>query len=135
MGAKVYLLKPLTYMNLSGESVRSFIDYYKAETDAMTVVYDDLDMAFGQLRLRYQGSAGGHNGIKSLVQHLGTQSFNRIRMGISRPLPGSDIANYVLSDFNKAEAKLLDSFVGLSADVMAYSLEHSFEQTMAKFNG
>jgi PTH1 family peptidyl-tRNA hydrolase len=133
-GIKVQLLKPMTYMNLSGESIRSFIDYYKAELQDMTVIYDDLDTAFGQVRLRYQGSAGGHNGIKSLIQHTGTQTFNRIRMGVSRPKPGFDIADYVLSPFTKVEVKYLESFVERSAEAMLYSLEHTFEQTMAKFN-
>jgi len=133
-GTKVYLLKPMTYMNLSGESVRAFMDYYKVDREAMTVIYDDLDTDFGRLRLRYQGSAGGHNGIKSIIQHLGTQSFNRIRMGISRPLPGADIADYVLTAFRKEEAKLLNPFIELSTEVMVYCLEHSFEKTMAQFN-
>jgi PTH1 family peptidyl-tRNA hydrolase len=134
-GTKVYLLKPMTYMNLSGESVRSFMDYFKADLQEMTVVYDDLDTVFGQIRLRYQGSAGGHNGIKSIIQHTNTQTFNRIRMGVSRPLPGNDIADYVLSPFKKDEGKLLESFVAQCAEAMLYSLTHSFEQTMAKFNG
>lgn len=135
LGEKVGLLKPQTYMNLSGESVRSFMEYYKVGIDTLIVIYDDMDTAFGQLRLRYQGSAGGHNGIKSIIQHLDTQSFQRIRMGISRPLPGMDLAEYVLSPFNKSEVKSLNPFVAHCADVMSYSLDHSFEQSMAKFNG
>jgi PTH1 family peptidyl-tRNA hydrolase len=133
-GIKVLLLKPMTYMNLSGESIRAFMDYYKADLQDMTVIYDDLDTLYGQVRLRYQGSAGGHNGIKSLIQHTGTQAFNRIRMGVSRPKPGFDIADYVLSPFTKDELKQLEVFVERCAEAMIYSLEHSFEQTMAKFN-
>ena len=87
-GVKVALIKPMTYMNLSGETVRAFMDYFKADLADGIVVYDDLDTEIGKLRRRYQGSAGGHNGIKSLIQHLNTQTFNRIRMGISRPEPG-----------------------------------------------
>jgi len=133
-GTKVILLKPQTFMNLSGESVRAFMEYYKAELKDMTVVYDDLDTFFGQVRLRYQGSAGGHNGIKSIIQHTGTQTFNRIRMGVSRPKPGYDIADYVLSSFLKDEVKQLQPFVELCSDVIHYSLENPFEKTMAKFN-
>jgi peptidyl-tRNA hydrolase, PTH1 family len=133
-GAKVILLKPQTYMNLSGESMRAFMDFYKVELKDMVVVYDDLDTFFGQVRLRYQGSAGGHNGIKSIIQHAGTQTFNRIRMGVSRPKPGYDIADYVLSSFTKDEAKQLKPFVELCSEVMHYSLENPFEKTMAKFN-
>jgi PTH1 family peptidyl-tRNA hydrolase len=121
-------------MNLSGEAVRAFMDYYKANLKDMTVIYDDLDTLFGRVRLRYQGSAGGHNGIKSIIQHTGTQTFNRIRMGVSRPKPGYDIADYVLSGFLKDEAKQLGAFVELCSQAMHFSLEHSFEQTMAKFN-
>jgi PTH1 family peptidyl-tRNA hydrolase len=134
-GEKVYLLKPMTYMNLSGESVRSFMDYYKAGLADMTVVYDDLDTEFGKIRLRYQGSAGGHNGIKSLIAHAGTQQFDRIRIGISRPLPGKDIADYVLAPFSKAEFKELPSVLDQAGQAMSYRLAHTFEQTMAKFNG
>lgn len=133
-GKKVYLIKPITYMNLSGEAVRAFMDYNKAALSNMTVIYDDLDTTFGQLRLRYQGSAGGHNGIKSLIQHMGTQQFNRIRMGISRPAPGFDIADYVLSPFNKEESKQLANFIELGIEAMEYDLGNPFEQTMAKFN-
>lgn len=82
-GVKTVLIKPMTYMNLSGESLRAYMDYYKADMEDLIVVYDDLDTEVGKIRLRYQGSAGGHNGIKSIIQHTGTQSFNRIRMGIS----------------------------------------------------
>ncbi|RAV09696.1 aminoacyl-tRNA hydrolase [Paenibacillus contaminans] len=134
-GTKVALIKPMTYMNLSGESVRAFMDYYKAELPNMTVIYDDLDTVFGQVRLRYQGSAGGHNGIKSIIQHTGTQTFDRIRMGISRPAPGADIADYVLSRFAKAEMQELPPILDRVCHAMEYRLEHTFEQTMAKYNG
>jgi PTH1 family peptidyl-tRNA hydrolase len=133
-GHKVFLIKPMTYMNLSGESIRAFMDFYKADLQDGLVLYDDLDTTFGQIRLRYQGSPGGHNGIKSIIQHTGTQIFNRIRIGVSRPLPGSDIANYVLSDFRKEEEKELPNVLATTLDAMEFSLEHSFERTMAKFN-
>lgn len=128
------LLKPMTYMNLSGESVRAFMDYYKAELQDMIVLYDDLDTPFGHLRLRYQGSAGGHNGIKSIIQHTGTQTFNRIRMGISRPAPGFPIVNYVLSNFTKEEMKSMDSLLEKTVEAMECSLQAPFDKTMAKYN-
>lgn len=135
-GEKVYLLKPMTYMNLSGESMRAFMDFYKASIEDLVVIYDDMDTAFGSIRLRYQGSAGGHNGIKSTIQHLGTQSFNRIRMGISRPaIPGYDIADYVLSQFTKEEKQGMSQVLDTTCDAMEFALRHSFEKTMAKFNG
>ncbi|CRF28802.1 peptidyl-tRNA hydrolase [Mycobacterium tuberculosis] len=134
-GEKVVLLKPQTYMNLSGESVRAFMDFYKASPDDLIVVYDDLDTSYGNIRLRYQGSAGGHNGIKSIIQHLGSQTFNRIRMGISRPAPGRDIADYVLSPFSKEEFLSMPQVLDKTCEAMEYALEHTFEKTMAKFNG
>lgn len=133
-GTKVVLIKPMTYMNLSGESVRAFMDYFKAELPDGIVVYDDLDTEVGKLRLRYQGSAGGHNGIKSLIQHLGTQSFNRIRMGISRPQPGIVISDYVLSNFPKAEREKLAEMISNACDAVEFGLKAPFEETMAKFN-
>lgn len=134
-GSKVYLIKPQTYMNLSGESIRGFMDYFKAPLEDLVVLYDDMDTPFGSIRLRYQGSAGGHNGIKSIIQHTGTQTFNRIRLGISRPQPGFNIADYVLSDFRKEEMKELPAVLDKTGEAMQFTLDHSFEQTMAKFNG
>jgi PTH1 family peptidyl-tRNA hydrolase len=133
-GTKVVLLKPMTYMNLSGETVRAFLDYFKAGLEDLIVVYDDLDTELGKIRLRYQGSAGGHNGIKSIIQHTGTQVFNRIRMGISRPQPGVVISDYVLSNFAKSEADKVRTMVEETCDAVEFALTHPFDQTMAKFN-
>lgn len=132
---KVYLLKPLTYMNLSGEAIRAFMDYYKVDIQDIVILYDDRDTDFGKIRLRYKGSAGGHNGIKSVIAHAGTQEFKRIRMGISRPKPGVDIADYVLSNFSKAEMEELPSILDRTCEAMEFFLDHTFEATMAKFNG
>lgn len=133
-GTKVYLIKPMTFMNLSGESVRAFMDYYKVPLEDLIVVYDDLDTEVGKIRLRYQGSSGGHNGIKSIIQHTGTQTFNRIRMGISRPEPGYAIIDYVLGTFPKKEQEALQSSITQTCDALEFSLTATFEQTMAKFN-
>ncbi|WP_025719020.1 aminoacyl-tRNA hydrolase [Paenibacillus sp. 1-18] len=133
-GVKTVLIKPMTYMNLSGESLRAYMDYYKADLEDLIVVYDDLDTEVGKIRLRYQGSAGGHNGIKSIIQHTGTQSFNRIRMGISRPEPGHAIVDYVLGTFPKKEKDLLTGMIEDTCNALEYSLSHPFERTMAEFN-
>lgn len=133
-GQKVYLIKPMTYMNLSGETVRSFMDFYKADLEDFIVVYDDLDTGIGKVRLRYKGSSGGHNGIKSIIQHTGTQEFNRIRMGISRPAPGVSISDYVLSSFAKQEQDALKTMVELACDAAEYALSHPYEETMARYN-
>ncbi|THF74484.1 aminoacyl-tRNA hydrolase [Cohnella fermenti] len=134
-GAKVALLKPMTYMNLSGESVRAFMDYYKAKLEDMIVVYDDLDTEIGRIRLRYQGSAGGHNGIKSIIQHVGTQTFNRVRMGISRPRNGQPVVDFVLAPFAKAEQAELKRMIEEACDAIEFALSHPFDQSMAKYNG
>ncbi|MDO7908572.1 aminoacyl-tRNA hydrolase [Paenibacillus sp. JX-17] len=134
-GEKIVLIKPMTFMNLSGESIRAYMDYYKASLDDLIVVYDDMDTEIGKVRLRYQGSAGGHNGIKSIIQHTGTQQFNRVRMGISRPEPGHAIIDYVLGTFPKKDQDLLEKTIESTCDALEFSLKHTFEQTMAKFNG
>ncbi len=136
LNQKIILIKPMTYMNLSGEAVRAYMDFYKVSLEDMIVLYDDLDTDFGAIRLRYKGSAGGHNGIKSIIQHTGTQSFNRVRLGISRPPQGGDeITDYVLSTFNKSEIHTLDQVLEQTSDALIYALEHPFEKVMAKFNG
>lgn len=132
---KVVLIKPMTYMNLSGETVRAYMDYYKANLEDLIVLYDDMDTEAGKIRVRYQGSSGGHNGIKSIIQHTGTQTFNRIRMGISRPAPGRDIVDYVLQAFSKAEKDAIQQSIEKTCDAVEFSLTHTFEQTMAKYNG
>lgn len=133
-GQKVLLLKPTTFMNLSGEAARAFMDFYKADIADLIIVYDDLDLPLGRIRLRYQGSAGGHNGMKSLIQHLGTQVFNRVRIGISRPNPGANIADYVLSNFSKSEAESLEDSLCKTCDALEAALELPYDKVMAQFN-
>ena len=108
-GQKVILAKPQTYMNLSGESIRSLVDYYKIdEENELLVIYDDISLDVGQLRIRAKGSAGGHNGIKNIIAHLGTQVFPRIKVGVGEKPKGYDLADYVLGHFSKAEKELMD---------------------------
>lgn len=131
---KVILLKPLTYMNLSGECVRPLMDYFDIEPNEVTVVYDDLDLPAGQLRLRQKGSAGGHNGIKSLIAHLGTQEFNRIRIGISRPPAGMRVPDYVLSKFREEEERPVGEAVESAAAACELWLEKPYLEVMNEFN-
>ena len=102
-GEKVILAQPLTYMNLSGESVRQLVDFYKVDPEDIIVIYDDVSLEIGQLRLRKKGSAGGHNGIKSIISHLGTDEFTRIKVGVGEKPKGWDLADYVLSRFKGEE--------------------------------
>lgn len=132
---KVGLFKPMTYMNLSGEAMRAYMQFHKLKLEDLIVIYDDLDTEFGKIRLRYKGSAGGHNGIKSAIQHLGTQEFQRIRMGISRPRPGVNIADYVLAQYTKEEFSALPDMIDAACDAVEAALTEPFEKVMAKFNG
>lgn len=133
-GQKVALIKPQTYMNLSGEAVKAFMDFYKLDIANMLVIYDDLDTEFGHLRLRYKGGSGGHNGIKSIIQHIGTEQFNRIRLGISQPPAGDDVAVYVLSKFARKEMPTLNDMLIRACEAAEYTLHHPFDKVMARFN-
>ena len=132
---KVLLVKPLTYMNLSGECIVPMMDYFEIAEEDIVVIYDDLDLAVGKLRLRQKGSAGGHNGIKSMIQHLGTQEFNRIRVGVDRPPAGMKVPDYVLSRFKPDEKPLVDEAITKSADACEYWLSSPFLEVMNRFNG
>ena len=131
---KVILLKPLTYMNLSGECVRPIMDYFDVDVEDIVVIYDDLDLETGKLRLRQKGSAGGHNGIKSLIQHLGTQQFNRIRVGVDRPPAGMKVADYVLAKFSKDDAPIVADAIAKSVAAVEKSLTKPFIDVMNEFN-
>ena len=106
-GMRVILAKPQTYMNLSGESIREIADFYKSEPENIIIIYDDISLDVGRLRIRKKGSAGGHNGIKNIIAHLGTQEFPRIKVGIGNKPEGWDLADYVLSKYSKAEQEAL----------------------------
>lgn len=133
-GEKVILLKPLTYMNLSGESIRPLMDYYKIDVEDFIVMYDDLDIPVGKLRLRMKGSAGGHNGVKSTISHLGTQEFQRIRMGIDRPKNGMKVVDYVLGRFTSEEISGVNQSIENAADACEEWLSKPFLQIMNTFN-
>lgn len=132
---KVLLVKPLTYMNLSGECIVPLMSYYDVAEEDIVVIYDDLDLTVGKLRLRQKGSAGGHNGIKSIIQHLGTQNFNRIRLGVDRPPAGMKVPDYVLSRFKTDEKPLMNEALIKSADACEDWLSSPFLEVMNRFNG
>ncbi|WP_448604565.1 aminoacyl-tRNA hydrolase [Thermoleptolyngbya sp.] len=135
---KIRLLKPQTYMNLSGQSIRAVVDWYKLSPESVLVVYDDMDLPLGRLRLRLSGSAGGHNGMKSTVSHLGTQNFPRLRIGIGKPKPAApedkDTVSHVLGQFSKAETEVLNEVLRLCEEAIALSLKQSIEKAMSLYN-
>jgi peptidyl-tRNA hydrolase, PTH1 family len=133
---KVLLCKPQTFMNLSGESVRAVLDFYADldETRDLMIVYDDMDFPVGQFKLREKGSAGGHNGMKSLIQHLGSDQFARVRIGIGRPDEQGPVINHVLSPFAGSDRDLVEQAVKQAADAVVFALENSFSLAMNRFN-
>lgn len=134
-GVKVMLIKPQTYMNLSGECVREAVDFYKADPETeFLVIYDDISLAPGALRIRKKGSAGGHNGIKNIIQHLGTQTFQRIRVGVGEKPEGYDLADYVLSRFSGEEQKLMEEAYDRAAQAAVRILTDGPDKAMNEFN-
>jgi PTH1 family peptidyl-tRNA hydrolase len=134
LGEKVVLLKPMTYMNLSGESVRPTMNWYKADLEELIVIYDDLDLPLGKIRLRLKGSSGGHNGMKSIVAHVGTEQFKRIRIGINRPPAGISVPDYVLSPFLLEEKVLAVQAVKMASDAVEAWLTEDFLKVMNRFH-
>lgn len=133
-GEKVLLLKPQTFMNLSGESLRSAVDYYKATAQELIVIYDDISLEPGQLRIRLKGSAGGHNGIKNIIAHLGTQEFPRVKVGVGAKPPKMDLKDYVLSRFSKGEQEQMDQAFTEAAKAVAVMITEGPERAMNQFN-
>lgn len=133
---KVYFVKPTTFMNNSGIAVKALLTYYNISVEDLIVIYDDLDMEVGKLRLRSKGSAGGHNGIKSIIAHIGTQEFNRIKVGIGRPLKGMTVINHVMGQFNTEDNIVISLTLDRVVNAVNFYLqENDFEKTMQKFNG
>ncbi|MEM9008719.1 MAG: aminoacyl-tRNA hydrolase [Cyanobacteria bacterium P01_F01_bin.86] len=138
-GRKVALLKPQTFMNRSGQSVRAVLDWYKFEPASVLIVYDDMDLPLGRLRIRPSGSAGGHNGMKSVIAHLGTQDFPRLRIGIGSTNKEGNrdqaVVSHVLGKFAPDEKSLINTALDWSADAIAAALLHGTEKAMSRFNG
>lgn len=134
-GEKVLAVKPLTYMNLSGESLRECVNYYKLDPETqMIVIYDDIDLEPGQIRIRKKGSAGGHNGIKSIIAQLGTQNFYRIKVGVGAKPKGWDLADYVLGRFSSDERIAVDKAIEEAADAVEMILKDGIEAAMNHYN-
>lgn len=131
---KVILLKPQTYMNLSGQCIKQFVDFYKIENDKILVIYDDIDTEKGKIRIRKKGSSGGHNGIKSIINCLGTEEFPRIRIGIGSPKFKEDMINYVIGSISKEEQEELDKGVEQAKEAVIEILKNGIDSAMNKFN-
>ena len=134
-GQKCILAKPQTFMNLSGESIRELIDYYKVdEKTQLIVIVDDICLDVGQIRVRKKGSAGGHNGLKNIISHLGHDSFNRIRIGVGEKPKGHELVDYVLGHFSKEEMKLMDDAAEKAADAVRTIIAEGADAAMNEFN-
>ena len=135
-GEKVLVMKPVTYMNLSGEAVRQAVDFYKIPPERVLVVSDDTALAVGRLRIRKGGSAGGHNGLKNIIQHLGTDQFPRVRVGVGeKPHPDYDMADWVLGKLQGEDKKVIDGAVKRAADAVECLLKEGPDRAMNRFNG
>ncbi|GGG98177.1 aminoacyl-tRNA hydrolase [Staphylococcus pragensis] len=135
-GDKVLFIEPMTMMNLSGEAVGPLMDYYNVDVEDLIVLYDDLDLSQGHIRLRQKGSAGGHNGMKSIIKHLGTDQFKRIRIGVGRPTNGMSVPDYVLQKFSKDEMITMEKVIEHAAQAVESFIESSrFDHVMNEYNG
>ena len=134
-GVRVLLMKPQTYMNLSGVAIKQAADFYKVPPERVLVLFDDIDLDVGRLRIRRNGSAGGHNGIKSIISSLGSQEFPRIKIGVgAKPHPDCDLADWVLSRFTLAEQKLLDPAIEHAAEAVPVIFTQGIERASSQFN-
>lgn len=135
-GTKVYLLKPLTYMNLSGRSVVQLSAYFHVPPQRIIVLFDDISLEPGRLRVRADGSAGGHNGIKSIIAEIGSQDFPRVKIGVgAKAHPEQDLADHVLSGFTASEEKALLSALDRAADAALCIIDHGVPEAANRFNG
>ena len=134
-GKKVILAKPQTFMNLSGESVRSLVNFYQVDVATeLLVIYDDVSLGTGQLRIRAKGSAGGHNGIKNIISQIGGQFFPRIKVGVGEKPPTMDLADYVLGHFSKAEQQLMEEGYEMAVCAAETIMEGRIETAMNEYN-
>ena len=133
-GEKIVLVKPQTFMNLSGQSVNQIMNFYKVPRENLFVFYDDIDIDVGKLRIRKKGSSGTHNGMKNIIYLLGYDDFPRFRIGVSKPPQYMDLANYVLSKFTDEEEKKLIPVLNDAVDACLYAIETDVDKSMNKFN-
>lgn len=133
-GSRVLLVKPQTFMNLSGESIREIVAWYKIPMQSLILIYDDIDLPIGKIRVRYKGSSGTHNGMKSIIYQLQSDDFPRIRIGIDKAPPGWDLADYVLSRFSQDERKIVNNSIIKSAEAAAAIVTSGVEAAMNMYN-
>ena len=134
-GVKVILAKPQTYMNLSGESLSEIVNFYKLDPEEeLLVIFDDISLEPGNIRVRKKGSAGGHNGVKSIIAELGTQNFMRIKVGVGQKPDGWDLADFVLSPFGEADRKLVDAAIGDAMEAALLMMQGQADAAMNQFN-
>lgn len=134
-GQKVLLVKPQTYMNNSGEAIRAVMDFYKLEPHHLLVIYDDVDLDLGIIRIRTRGGAGTHNGMKSILYHLGTEDFPRLRIGIGKPLPQQDLAAFVLGKLREEERRVMNEAIEKVSGAVGEIMAAGIELAMSKYNG
>ena len=135
-GRKVLLMKPMTYMNLSGEAVHEAASFYKIPPERVLVVSDEVALPPGKIRVRKNGSAGGHNGLKNIIAHLGTDQFPRVRVGVGqKPHPACDMADWVLGKFQGEDKKAVEAAVKRAADAVECLIERGPEEAMNRYNG
>ena len=134
-GKRVVLLKPQTFMNLSGESIRDAVEWYKIPLKNLIVVYDDIDLEPGKIRVRPKGSSGTHNGMRSVIYQIQSEDLPRVRIGIGKAPAGWDLADYVLSKFNADDRKVISESISRAADAVVTIIKSGVETAMNKFNG
>lgn len=134
-GQKVMLAQPQTFMNLSGESVRALLDYYKLDIDELIIIYDDISLPVGQIRVRPKGSAGGHNGIKNIIQHLRTEEFARIKIGVGAKPEGGDLVKHVLGRLSREEDGMVRDVFALAEEAVLAILNEDVASAMNRVNG
>lgn len=133
-GEKVMLVKPQTFMNLSGEAVRGLVDFYKEDIENVLIIFDDIDLEVGKIRIKERGSAGTHNGMKSVVSHLGTEKFKRVKVGIGKPKENIDLIGHVLGKFSDEEFKTLENSMGNAVDAVVMMVNNEVAKAMNKYN-
>ena len=133
-GKKVILLKPQTFMNLSGESIKQCMDFYKLKLEDLIVIYDDMDLDPGNIKVRIKGGPGSHNGMKSVVSNINSEDFVRVRVGIGKPENKSDMINYVIGHVSEDEYKILEEGTSLAKDATIEIIKNDVNSSMNKFN-
>lgn len=133
-GEKVMIVKPQTFMNLSGEAVRGIMDFYKESIENLLIIFDDIDLELGNIRIKERGSAGTHNGMKSIVQNLGTMDFRRVKVGIGKPKPNIDLVSHVLGKFSDEEYKILTESIDKAVDATEIIISGNVSKAMNLYN-